>query len=82
MIAAYATLRILGLLRRIARALERSADADSVRAHLLQSDWDARHAPRPLGKVTVSLMDPAAANAVWHESRRAQGLEDEEGNEL
>jgi hypothetical protein len=68
-------LKFLGLLRRIAIALESLAESHKRLADCYLAEWEHEHGPKPQPKIELSLFDQKSANA-----RYLQELSDKLGD--
>jgi hypothetical protein len=69
-------LRILASLRRIARALERQADALETLARIATDEWARAKRVAPARPTEFASLDIAEANKRWHQQEQAAGREE------
>ena len=74
----FASLRLLAFARRIARALERMADAAESQARIATADWEKRTVRRRPIPIEISSLDITESNRLWRDGQRERGLVDPE----
>jgi len=69
----FTNLRILAFCRRAVRAIESIAESQKTLAHLAESDWAARSAPKARNPADFSAFDPQVASKRWREEQSLKG---------
>lgn len=75
-------LRALAYLRRMARALEKSANSQADLARIAVEDWSRKHARRGPAALELGTMDPEEVEKKYQERLAAEevGVYDEESS--
>jgi hypothetical protein len=71
-------LRILAYLRRATRALESISGSLDVIAHVMEDEWNEKHAPKKPRVMEFGSFNQEEANKRWHKEREAAMIEEPE----